>query len=144
MNEIKFIEEILKETKRNGGATINKKKGNLSGKPFYAVSPFKIREKKIPVSKFNKKVVVEFLNSNKDLLKNPSNSIGTWKHEEYVFLDISATTPSLETAEKIAVENNQIAIFDLLELKEITVTEVKEMNFLSELREHKWLAYDYL
>jgi len=112
----------FKRTLKVGGATIA-----LSGKSpkkGFALSPYKSREAVIPRDQFKPEHVSKFVEQNKDLLDKPGHHIGTWHDKESgnVFLDISVVSSNLDQAKDLARQHKQLAIFDLKEGKEISLS----------------------
>ena len=114
--------EIVQLTINNGGCTYSPKTHtNLSGKPFYVVSMYPECEKIIPKDKFTSSHVLLYYCNHVELLRQESNSLGTWLNtdNDMVYLDIVRTVSDKDEALTIAKDNNEIAIFDLLNMKEI-------------------------
>jgi hypothetical protein len=107
-------------TQEHGGASFNPAKGNLAGTAHYAAGVFPDRTKIIKGLPTPEQVG-QFMEANKDLLQDPSNSIGTWfnKADGNTVFDISVTTPSLQDAQRLAANKGQFAIFDLGKMAEI-------------------------
>ena len=115
--------DILNATITNGGCTYNVYTDtNLANSPSYAVSMYPECEKIISLSSIvytNLDSINLYLYLNKELLRIPTNSLGTWLDDGKVYLDIVRTIPDKGEALRIAKDNNELAIFDLLNMEEI-------------------------
>ena len=89
----------------------------------YVVSPYPERS----VSKSPKTVtpddVMDYLNANKDLLKQPDHYLGAWHDggSGKIYLDVSVVKQKEVEARQLALEHDQIAYFNLNEFKEVIV-----------------------
>ena len=112
--------------KDSGGATFNMKEGNLAGKDYFAVSTFPERAKVIS-GEVSTTQIEGFIKANKDLLKDESNSVGTWfdKESGKTHLDIVKTLKDKSEAISLAEKHKQLATFDLKTMQEIR-TPVKD------------------
>jgi hypothetical protein len=113
-------QKALMLTEDTGGATMNLTKGNLAGTPHYSVSIYPEREL-ITKGELTTKEIEAYMEKNKDLLSDPTNSLGIWKDAESgsTYLDVVVTTPDKAAALKLGAENGQKAIFDLGSMQEI-------------------------
>lgn len=105
----------------NGGSSTNLVTGqNLSGASAYAVSPYKDREHVVS-GQLTAAALHQYAKTNSDLLSDPSHALGTWYDHDSgkTFLDVSVTTPDMQTALRMARQANQLAIFDLRTATEI-------------------------
>jgi hypothetical protein len=104
------------------GSTHNMVTGqNLAGTKNYAVSPHKDREVVVPGKIVSESMIRSYVEANLDLLMDPRNTLGTWYNDKdgNTYIDVSVTTPSLESAMAFARQANQLAIFDLRTFTEI-------------------------
>jgi hypothetical protein len=111
-------------TEQNQGTTYNIINGDLAHAktPTYAVASFPERSvtyKNAP----NSEQLADFITKNIDLLKDPTNSIGTWwdKEANEFVLDITKTIPDRNAALALGKKFQQKAIFDLHKMEEIPV-----------------------
>ena len=116
MNKIKLnsnkLDQMIKSTTTNGGYS-----DDILTKKRYIVSMELNKEVIIPVEKFNKK---SLKNAIKDFTLKVNQGVGTWLNNNKVYVDINQGFNNLEEALSIAIANNQLAIFDTLENKEIS------------------------
>jgi len=121
-DDIYFIANFVKnETLENGGSTYNLKDGNMAGKELFSVSENKEKEVVLKLEKFDEYSVIQFIETNYEILSNPDYSLGSWISGDLVYLDISRTVTGIENALDIARRNNQEAIYNLYNLEEIRV-----------------------
>jgi hypothetical protein len=109
------IEEIVRLHKADGGATFSLFFGSQAGEPLWAVSPYESQTRRFRGREIARNRLLTFIRANRDLLQNPSHCIGTWYNEEdgFTYLDISLVESDPEQALALAVEHDQIAVFDL-------------------------------
>ncbi len=93
----------------------------MSRQPLYAVSVYPERARKSAGDTVSARILQLFIAENADLLDDPRCSIGLWYNadEDVTYRDISATLPSRREAMALALQYDQIAIFDLLAIDEI-------------------------
>lgn len=108
----KKIDQMIKSTKTNGGYS-----DDILTKKRYIVSMELNKEVIIPLEKFNKK---SLKNAIKDFTLKFNQGVGTWLNNNNIYIDINQGFNDLEEAMNIARKNNQLAIFDTLENKEIS------------------------
>lgn len=122
MKKLNMALSLVERTKLNGGLTFNlTNKAFLGGQSYYAVAMYPECEIIIDLNLFDEGTVYEYIHENIELLRDKRNSLGTWIDTENnkVYLDISRTISDFDDAIQCAKANSQLAIFDLLELKEI-------------------------
>ncbi len=86
----------------------------------YAVSIYKEREIRVPVSVFSRENIEKYVSNNIDLFTQDGNTmLGAWKQGEMMFIDVTIVTSNKMEALDLARRNNQIAIFDLETFEEI-------------------------
>lgn len=98
--------KIVEKTFKNGGYT-----NSIKGRYVVAIKGF---EKQIDVKEFNENDIKEFVKEN-------GKEFGTWLEEGIVYLDKVECFNNLETALDEAEKRQELAIFDLVELKEIKI-----------------------
>ena len=108
----KKIDTMVSNTMKNGGYS-----DKILTKKRYIVSMELNKEVIIPVEKFNKK---SLKNAIKDFALKVSQGVGTWLNDNKVYIDINQGFNDLDEALSIAIANNQLAIYDTLENKEIS------------------------
>lgn len=111
----------LYEASGREGATFSLRFGDMSHQPLYAVSVYPERARKSAGDTVSVHILELFIMENSDLLDDPRCSIGLWYNadEDVTYRDIVATLPSRHEATGLALQYDQIAIFDLLSLIEI-------------------------
>jgi hypothetical protein len=114
-------QKALMLTEDTGGATMNLTKGSLAGTPNYSVSIYPEREL-IVKGELTTKQIESFIEKNKDLLNDPTNSLGIWTNDKgQKVIDVVVTMSDKEAALKLGMQHKQDAIWDLLNMKEIPV-----------------------
>ena len=113
------IEQILKLTQDNGGATWNFTNGSLVGTEAYSVSTHLDRTKTLPANELTAETLSAYISDNHDLLNDSNNSLGTWNDNGTLYLDVVTTLEDREQAIALGKKHNQKAIFDLKNLEEI-------------------------
>ena len=105
---------------QHGGSTYCFQKGDLAGKPLFAVSPHKDREQLID-GPLTKEHLAAFHAKNKDLFGQEGHVLGTWHDpsSNKSFLDVTMVTPDHKQAMEIGQKHSQKAIFDLGNMKTI-------------------------
>jgi hypothetical protein len=120
-----IINHILNLIHQNGGATWNMSKGNLVGQPYFAVATFPEKEQIVAEADFEN--LEEYIINNESLLSNPNNSFGAWVSGGKTYYDIVVTLADKNEAMELGLKHNQLAIFDLKELKEIPLQKVAKL-----------------
>lgn len=119
----KFIEETLK----NGGASFSIETGELNPTTGYMVA-IAGHEKIVPNVTNPKQlqyIVADYIKEHAIILAAGLSSdtfIGTWLHQDKLYLDVSKNVTDKETAVRMAIENNQLAIWDCKNKVEIDTT----------------------
>ncbi len=103
------------------GATFSLHFGDMRDQPLYAVSLYPERGRKSAGDAINVRILQVFIAENSDLLDDPRCSVGLWYNvdEDVTYRDIVATLPNRQEAAALALQYDQIAIFDLRTLTEI-------------------------
>lgn len=70
------------------------------------------RELKVSIELFNPQIIQNFVNSNIELLNNKDNFLGTWIDNDYVYLDVSRCYKDIDTAIRVGMLSDQLAIYD--------------------------------
>ena len=127
-NEInKIAYKVYRNTIKNGGTTID-----LNGRsPMggYAFAPCKETERTISSTAFSSQDVISFMNENRDLLKIRGNYIGSWTSEGKIYLDISRVVRPSPEAIAEGQNNQQYAIYDLSQGKEILIGKRTDIGY---------------
>ena len=117
------IPQVLESHQNYGGSTFNLKRGNMAYKDLYAVSIFPDQGISLPIPG---KVIPpdtarQWARFNRDLLKDPRLSWGTWYDAENnaSVLDVVATIKDKSAAERAGRKTNQKAITYLKDLSDI-------------------------
>jgi hypothetical protein len=122
MNIFNFIEQTIK----NGGSSYNPEYG-IQPKSGYMVSikdaikvKLNIRLKDSEQEKVIAKAVHEALTNYGSLLVESDNFLGSWiSDDNYLYIDISKNVQGIRQAIKIGMLNEQLAIYDISNDKEI-------------------------
>lgn len=125
----KIVEDHNAKPLDNRGTSLDKD-GNEMTEGF-VVSPYKGREKVVEGSEITKEQIDEFESANKDLLGKDGHFVGTWFNEKdgKTYIDVMVNEKNLDAAKQIAEENEQLAIYDLKEKKEIPIGEESGEGF---------------
>lgn len=115
MEPAEAVENIARLHEANGGATFNLFFGSQAGEPLWAVSPYESRTRRFRGREITRSRLQAFIRANEDLLKHPTHCIGTWYNEEdgFTYLDIAIVESDYGRAATLAIEHDQIALFDL-------------------------------
>ena len=121
MMEIDTVVDIaLASHEQWDGSTTHFRWGNLSGIPLYVVSLYP----DLGIIKSGKDITEEeltvFVKKNYELFKDPRVCLGTWFNDEdgNTYIDINVVMADKEAAMKLAVQYNQVSIFNLETFKE--------------------------
>jgi hypothetical protein len=111
---------IVHSTLENGGATFDPRTGKFAGadEDSYVVSIYPERTK-IVHGDPTKEQLADFLKANSDLLKQPGNSLGTWRNDGKTYVDVVVSTADRKLAEALGQRYNQKAIWDARKGEEI-------------------------
>lgn len=102
-------ERILKDIINNGGGNLKDwNQVNYSSGYMVAIQKGAI----IDINDI--KAIIKFIDS-------VNGSCGLWVNAGYMYIDISINVPEKDKAIQIAIEKNELAIFDCKELKDITI-----------------------
>lgn len=107
MNLQHFFNDVL----RNGGASYNITTGEYNPTNGYFVSLPNF-EQKIPLADFTQQTVKDFINDNSIELANEFSFVGSWVDNGIVYLDVSRQFNDKRFALNLAVNSNQLAIYD--------------------------------
>ena len=111
------LKNLVDITLTKGGCTYDIQTGPVDNIPYYALSIHKHLEAKVPVTVFNEKDVKIYISRNIDELLVDNRCIGTWVHNEEVYLDVISifhkNDTNLEGLKVIATANEQVAAWDL-------------------------------
>ncbi len=114
--------EACAAAQSQGGITIG-----LDGVPKtdgFAFCPTKETERVVSLASLTPEVVEQFIQQNLAALSAPDNYLGLWVDDGTVYIDVSQVLPDEQRALAIAAANQQLAIFDLRNHREIRVPEV--------------------
>lgn len=119
-NLINFKNSIIE----NSGASYNLLSGEFNPNNGYMVS-IKGHELKIPYNTEGLQYeIAQYIKTKADILisgLSENKFIGAWLNDGYLFLDVSIKVDTLNEAIQLGRENNQLAIFDCSNGKEITL-----------------------
>ena len=125
--DYRYAKRIVAITEWKKGCTFNVATGKAAqaGKdPLYNVSIYPDPDRAVILpagQKLTHERVAQFIADNRDLLKDPDNSVGTWINDEdgKTYLDISISTPDIKFAKFAGEKYNQKAIWDLKAMENI-------------------------
>jgi hypothetical protein len=111
--------KVIKAIQNKEAFNFDKQGKALSFNQGYMVGGF---HKCLKVKQDNLKELKKAINEMLEILDQCFNSdyvLGWWDHEGFIYLDISKNVLKLDLAKKIGIYQNQKAIFDIKEGKEI-------------------------
>jgi hypothetical protein len=116
-------DKIIAAHEKNGGSTFDIRGTNFIGEEAYAIGAYPNRAMTIPRKTITKSQLQDFAFRNADLLKQPRHTIGTWfdKEANQTVLDVFVTRPTIESAQDLARQEGQKAIYNLATGEEIPV-----------------------
>ena len=106
MNFFKFVSETL-----SGGISFNPTFGTVPERGFMVSLPN--QEQKIKLNTFCINDVRLYFLDNLEFFESKDYFLGSWLHEDNVYLDISINVETLDIALNIAKQNNQLVIYDV-------------------------------
>ncbi len=108
---------------RTNGATVTLKSGDMAGKKLFAVSIYPAHTIEL-WERPTWQEIFDFAQARVDLLLKPGHALGIWfdDYNQVHMLDVVLLVADLDTALALALQNNQIAIFDLGSRREIEVS----------------------
>lgn len=121
--------DIVELTNGNGGATYNLAEGrSIFGDPKIAVGVFPGKKVVMDASKLDAQAVMEFIETNREILNDPKFNVGTWIREDgKVVMDISVATDADWKAVALAKAYDQEGTFNL-ETEEYRPTGGKDVD----------------
>lgn len=113
--------DISASHNENGGATFSTDGRNLAGEPLFSVSIYEGREQRISGKDITPEIMEVYRSRNTDILSQEGNAIGTWYDSEtnLSYIDVVVTVPTKTEAIKLGLQHNQVAVFDLKNMREI-------------------------
>ena len=111
--------EFINETTQNGGCTYSLF-GGYSPKTGYVCSILK-EQHTMPENHFSAYAVAQFVKQHAEKLAQKDLFLGSWINDGQIYLDVCLVTEYLPECIETAKQNNQIAVFDLSEMREIFV-----------------------
>ena len=119
------ITELVREAHaRYGGASIHPRFGDLKGQALTAVSLYPERTVRINGDEIPSELIAGFYRQNADLFQDPRLILGTWYNadEDITYLDIAVVFPQRQEAVSLALTYNQIAVYDLAQEAEVSLS----------------------
>jgi hypothetical protein len=117
------LREVREELANKGGFSYSLHYGDLASSPQYSVAYSKHTEKvfdQLPTDD----EVADYVNSNITLLEKEDLFFGGWEHEGRYYLDVAQALSKREYSREAAIQvgrdRDQLAIFDLEYLEEVT------------------------
>ena len=109
---------ILRNTKDQGGFSVNMATGEVP-KEGFMVGAFPGKES--VMDRLTKANLGKFTKTNRKVLENEDNFLGTWvdPNTGKTYIDVSKRFEDLRPAVKLGEKKNQLAIFDLAQMREI-------------------------
>ena len=104
--------ELLARIKAAGGFTYQPVDDTTPTKG-YALSVFRGAEKVFDVESVTEDDIYNYLIEHKDKFEDPGVHVGGWVDDGKVYLDLSIVVEDREKAEKLGIEHDQLAMFDL-------------------------------
>lgn len=128
-----LISNIYFNSIKDGGASIYIDTGisvnkNNSG---YMVAKQDSKEKVLSNKEFTPYEIERYVKENMNQLKQDNTFLGTWSYQENWYLDSSEKIESCILAMKLAIDRNQIAIYDLERQKSIYTKDFNNIKFSS-------------
>ena len=117
------IRELFKRVAAPDGGFTYQPVSNKSPKDGFAVSPYPERSKAFDIEGFRPSDLMGYYANNRDVFRNPGHFLGAWhdKSSGKVFLDVSVVKRTRGEATRVALAKDQIAYFELVGLKSVTV-----------------------
>jgi hypothetical protein len=106
----------------SGGSTSDLRNNQLVTDAKYVLSPFEDRQKILDHSP-TEQDLRNFTMANQDLLSQPGHNLGTWDNNGKHYLDVSITENDLNKAQELGRQHKQLAIYDMVNGKDIPVTQ---------------------
>lgn len=123
MEKVDNLSQFTLAVLRNGCATYSLNMGDMSGRPFYAIALPKKHERTFR-GVWGRKELADYIRLKAGLLADNGNALGGWVSDGVYYLDVVQLvhkSKGLEYAKALGRERQQIAIFDLETLTEITL-----------------------
>lgn len=105
------LKEFFNATIKNGGASYSLTTGELNPNKGYFVSRPKVGSQ-IPFSSFSEDKLAEFIQNNAFDLSSEFVFVGSWIENNTVHLDVTEQLFDKRIALTVALERNQLAIYD--------------------------------
>lgn len=125
-SQIQLSPELLADVNSrhlaNGGSTTDLKtgKGLSAHDARFMLSPYEDRQAILDHPP-TEQDLRNFTSRNEDLLSQPGHNLGTWDNQGKHYLDVSIGENDPQKALSLAAKHKQLAIFDLLEGKDVQV-----------------------
>jgi hypothetical protein len=120
------LKKFVAATIQNGGASFSLETGEINPTAGYMVA-ISGHEKIVPNvtnSKQLQYIVAEYIKEHAIILAagmSQNTFMGTWLHENKLYLDVSKNVTDKASAVRMAIENNQLAIWDNSNNSEIKI-----------------------
>ena len=105
------LKELINDIICKGGATLDRDLQPIDTKTGYMVSYFET-EKTYDLSDIDYKEISNLILKRQTDLKE-NEYLGFWVYKGKLYIDISINIKSLEQAQKVGIDNNQLSIYDL-------------------------------
>jgi len=87
----------------------------------FSVSVAREAEESYPEGEVTKQHIIDFITKNADRFSDESLHAGAWRDGGKIYFDLSRVMKTQEEAEKVAIENDQLAVFDLANVATVYV-----------------------
>lgn len=112
---------VVEDTLKDGGLTVKPFTGEKPASGYMVA--LEGYELKVPLTEFFTGVVADYIGQHaQKLMSNPALCLGTWVNEGTVYLDLSENIASRDKALELGKERGQLAIFNLADMEEVTIT----------------------
>ena len=105
-----------------GGLSYNTKTSSVPQKGFIT-SPYPEHERVVDAKSLTPADIIKYMDDKADVLKKAGNHLGLWhnKADGKVYFDVTVVKKTAAEAEKLSIKAEQLAYFDLENLKEVSV-----------------------
>ena len=124
-----LVSNVHSNSIKNGGASIYVDTGISVNGTGYMVAKQNSREKILSKKEFTTYEIEKYIKQNMDQLKQDNTFLGTWFDGGKWYLDSSEKIDSCIVAMKLAIDRNQLAIYDLQRQESIYIKDLNDVKF---------------
>lgn len=124
-----LVNEIYSNSINNGGASVYVETGLNAVISGYMVAKENSKEAVISESNFSPKFLEEYIKQNARELKQDNTFLGTWNEGGKWYIDSSERIKSCILAMYLAIQRNELAIYDLVHGESIYTKDFKNVDF---------------